>query len=380
MRVTVIGWYGTETIGDRAILLGIASILGKAAEKVHFNIGSLFPFYTEKTIREDASFFELVGEKANQFSFSVFNSKHQNALTTSIDESQLVIVGGGPLMHINPMYILSFGFKYAQKKGIKTMVFGCGVGPLHKPKHIKATENLLAHSDFTLFRDEKAEEYLAKIGIARKGDFIGVDPAVLSTLAFKDRYGTKQKVENSYGVICLRAFPSEYSTASISEKVNAFLEEKVAELLTQTEMDLLLLPMHYFHVGGDDRIFLSELKRKLNNPRVRVQEKPLSTMETMECMRDAEFCVGMRFHSVVLETILNPDVHVLDYTEPGIGKISGFMELVGLPTVDNRRYINLQTAEDQTLSIPAPQQEPELTDLRRRAVEMEEKVLGWVKF
>lgn len=48
--VCILGWYGTETLGDRAILDGILSALYLAYGECNILLGSLYPFFTERTI------------------------------------------------------------------------------------------------------------------------------------------------------------------------------------------------------------------------------------------------------------------------------------------------------------------------------------------
>ena len=64
--------------------------------------------------------------------------------------------------------------------------------------------------------------------------------------------------------------------------------------------------------------------------RVDVQNRPLSLRDTMEVYRDARYCYGMRFHSVLLQTILNGNYYILDYTDPTKGKIVGLLESLGI--------------------------------------------------
>ncbi len=45
VKIAIIGWYGTETIGDRAILAGILSILNKAYGAYDVKLGSIYPFF-----------------------------------------------------------------------------------------------------------------------------------------------------------------------------------------------------------------------------------------------------------------------------------------------------------------------------------------------
>jgi polysaccharide pyruvyl transferase WcaK-like protein len=55
MNITIIGWYGTETVGDRGILAGILDIIN-ISEVDNIFLGSLYPFFTERTLSEDYYF------------------------------------------------------------------------------------------------------------------------------------------------------------------------------------------------------------------------------------------------------------------------------------------------------------------------------------
>ena len=103
------------------------------------------------------------------------------------------------------------------------------------------------------------------------------------------------------------------------------------------------MPMHYFHIGNDDRVFLNSIAQSLNVENVSVQNSTLSLEETIRVYQGASFNIGMRFHSVVLQTICSGKNYVLDYTEPEKGKISGFLKDIDYK--DNfykKRYLSLQ--------------------------------------
>lgn len=44
-KICILGWYGTETIGDRAILDGIFILLDKVFCEYELYLGSLNPFF-----------------------------------------------------------------------------------------------------------------------------------------------------------------------------------------------------------------------------------------------------------------------------------------------------------------------------------------------
>jgi polysaccharide pyruvyl transferase WcaK-like protein len=151
----------------------------------------------------------------------------------------------------------------------------------------------------------------------------------------------------------MREFPAEYSQES-----QKGIHEKLANLLRDLAEDnkVQLIPMHYFHIGGDDRKFLNSLRFDLELENIEVQNEPLSLYQTFLRFEQAQACVGMRFHSVVFQTALNGKNLVLDYTEPGKGKITGFLRDWNLEETFKKRYVNLQSWNSEKLDLKSVEQ------------------------
>jgi len=90
---------------------------------------------------------------------------------------------------------------------------------------------------------------------------------------------------------------------------------------------------------------------KWNRSNIEVQNTPLTLSETINIFRDASFNIGMRFHSVVLQTIASGKNYILDYTEPKKGKINGFLMDIDSTAFYRNRYISLQEDKLSTLCI-----------------------------
>ncbi len=345
MKVCIIGWYGTETIGDRGILAGIISLLHKTiGSGFSINLGSLYPYYSERTVNEDSSYYKKVA--GIDIPVSLFDSRVVSQLDEAIEKCDMLLVGGGPLMHINAMFMLEYAFRQAKKKRKKTMLFGCGVGPLHKKRHQKATVALVENSDSVVLRDTASVNYLQELynKFGKKWDHSKVpsslDPSVQCLLDFQSFQ--ERPVQGNYIAVNFRSYPAEYAQnkSAVNELLFGFLRSLSEKF---SDKVIRLIPMHYFHVGNDDRDFLNTLALRLNLKNVQVQNANLTLEQTMEVFQNAFLNVGMRFHSVVFQTVLNGKNIVLDYTEPQKGKISGFLHDVGGEEFYKNRYINLQS-------------------------------------
>lgn len=348
MKITIIGWYGTETIGDRAILAGLISLFNKAYDDFEIKLGSLYPFFSERTLNEDYGFYrELIQKDIN---IEIFNSKNSKELTKAIKDCNLIAMGGGPLMDLDELFMVEYAFKKAKKLGKVTALLGCGVGPLFHKKYRKSVLQIVNHSDIVILRDKQSRESLEVIFkeynhmLDLNVIHTSYDPAVECALEYK-------KIESDmpsqkYIAINLREFPVAYNKQHQDNDINQALENFMVLLAQKyADYEIRLIPMHYFHVGNDDREFLNTLAMEIDADNIKVQNVPLTLKETMQVYSHAYYNIGMRFHSVVLQTVLSGKNFILDYTEPKRGKISGFIDDIDKKKFFKNRYVALQEDE-----------------------------------
>ena len=359
MIITVIGWYGTETIGDRAILAGLISLFNKSYSHFEIKIGSLYPFFTERTVVEDVGFYTDITNK--NIKVDIFNSTSTSELVAAIKCSDLVVMGGGPLMDLHELFMIEYAFKKAKKLGVQTALCGCGVGPLFHKKFRKSVLNIVANSDIVILRDELSKNKLREIYHEFSKEFdsesilTSYDPAVECALEYKKLPESFIKPSNiivadssprskDYVAVNLRSFPSEYSKDNILSDINKQLGLFVKDIASRyLHLEIKLIPMHYFHIGGDDRVFLNQIALESDMKNISVQNVPLTLKETMSVFKNSDFGIGMRFHSVILQTMVAGNNFVLDYTEPRTGKISGFLRDIDHSKFFDERYIALQS-------------------------------------
>jgi polysaccharide pyruvyl transferase WcaK-like protein len=344
-KIVILGWYGTETIGDRAILAGIISILGNNYDSFEIHLGSLYPFVSEITLIDDCSFYKkcLTNSK---FGIELFDSQNIKDLKKNIEWCDLLIMGGGPLMGPWDLYMIEYAFFEAKKKKKKTFICGCGVGPLQGKQYERCLTRIVSNSDATIFRDQSsAKQYKEIAGAKAKEVAYAIDPAVVAAMKFKDNNLGIQKKDII--VASVRDFPMEYSInntinhTSMNNKIVEFLQS----LQESTGKELKLVPMHYFSIGGDDRIFMNKIQRTYPQMDITVQNDPLTLEQTLYEFASCTMCLGMRFHSIVLQTVLNGHNIVLDYTHPSKGKIKGFFEQINALDKYKDSYINLQNGD-----------------------------------
>ena len=338
VKIAVIGWYGTETIGDRAIFSGLLNLLSEVYKDIEIKLGALYPTLTHRTVLEDYDFYCLSAQKTN-LPISIFDSTNVAELKSAIKWADLLVMGGGPLMDIREMNMVDFAFKYAKKQNTKSAVLGCGVGPLTQSKYIKAMLSIVAHSDLTIFRDDKSLNLYHQFrDVETSNCLASIDSALFTAELFKSLHKNDEK-EEKVVVVNLREIDVHYSSHNATQNLFEVLKNLLQSVANQH--NVLLVPMHTFGIGGDDRYILNRLAKEINSENLQVQNIPLSLEDTMNVFFNAEFCIGMRFHSVLLQMILNGKNYILDYTDPQKGKIINLLEQLKAVDFYKPRYYSL---------------------------------------
>lgn len=350
VKITIIGWYGTETVGDRAILLGILLGLKKSFVDFEVQLGSIYPFFTERTLIEDISFYQqALGD--DNLDISIFDTQNITALNQSLRWADIVVMGGGPLMGMWSLYMIEYAFKKAKKLKKQTIILGCGFGPIVERKYAKTLVNIVNKSDLTIFRDtQSCELYQSIAGAKSQPVMAAIDPAVIAAVRYKELYPIHNDIlkQEEAVVASIRDFPMEYriNDSITGDKMNDKVLNILFSIQEKANLPIELLPMHYFSIGGDDRVYMNKLRFEYENSKpISVQNNPLSLKQTFDKFSNAALCVGMRFHSVVLQTFLNGNNFVIDYTDPKTGKISGFLNQLGIMEQYKEKYVNIQSGK-----------------------------------
>lgn len=329
MKICILGWYGTETLGDRAILDGLIQVFEQKESGNTYYLGSIIPFFSEHTIILDHDCYS-----SKKIDIEIFCEKNETELKRYILLSDYVIMGGGPLMDISELLIIRKGFKLARKASIKTGLIGCGYGPFHDMFYSSVAEDILKLSDVIILRDLISSQRAGMVDNSVKAITLS-DPAVISALSYKER--TQINREN---FISINFRDSRFKV--YKDEITSYIDDLylLIKKFADSFPKIVLVPMHTFFWGGDDRAFFVELlyNHKIENVFVKYEQQSL--YDLYGCFSNAFGCVGMRYHSVVLQTILNGNNIILDYTEAKTGKISGFLEELDSDFYSNR-YINI---------------------------------------
>lgn len=338
--IILCGWYGTETLGDKAILAGIIQAIHGSLvleqRKVNFYLTSLHPYLSEMT-------------KSQMEELRDVEILNVHAAINMVPNSSLVVFAGGPLMGLDNLAEMEAIFSVANKFHVKTLIAGCGVGPFGAEYQKRSIANILKMSNFRVYRDNKSKTYAESLGINVDDDIVAEDPAFTWLKSVSDHFGsisTKRKAtEEKTLLLGLRDFPyleysRHYSRKKSIEIKNSYERTIVSSLLSLCalfpNLTIKPLPMCTNHFGGDDRWFYrrifksnQELNQRINPELLGEELKPLDYCKEFI---DADALIGMRFHSLVFGVGLGLPAIALDYTL-GKGKVNSLAEKFGIPVM-----------------------------------------------
>ncbi len=332
--ILICGWYGTETLGDKAIVGGILeSFRDVFGENVKFVVASLNPYVTEMTRRQMPEFKGV----------DVVSIESAIGMASTVD---MAVFGGGPLMAIPPLAPMEIIFERAKKSGAITLAAGVGVGPLGEEWLNESIGRILSLCDYRFYRDERSLKNASGLGINTIGDRVVEDPAFTwlekVNLPTENASAKKGKVL----LLGLRDFPykeyakdiSEFKALKIKENYENQVIKSVRELISR-HSDLIVkpLPMCTNHFGGDDRWFYRRLFRECEDLGARLDysllRRELAPSEYLKEFQEAEVLLAMRFHSLVFGLSLGVKCVAIDYTM-GKGKVNSLATKFETPSLN----------------------------------------------
>lgn len=326
----ITGWYGTETLGDKAILAGIINVLKEINPNTHFTISSYVPYHTEETMLSiSTKSYDVIGKK--------FKEK-----VKKMKKSQVVIFGGGPLMDIEDVNDVLFEFILAKILRKKTVVFGAGIGPIKDLRLKTIIKRIFQLSDVIVLRDEKGSlKYNELIdGLDYK---IIIDPSVVYL-----RQKLDSQTSDEYVLMCIRDWPEVYCDKDNDyELIKRSFEESLVNIINRLIKNgekILLFPMHTYHIGDDDRYFFNHIANLVQSDQLMIYNKDYNLNEGIGVFNSAKAVIGMRFHSVVFGNSLEKPTLALDY-DTNKGKIFGFVSIIE----KEDSYFNIKEIEESKL-------------------------------
>jgi polysaccharide pyruvyl transferase WcaK-like protein len=357
--VLIVGWYGTETLGDKAILYSILDdLMNNTSVYYDIVVASIEPYITEYTLFE--------GGYSDRVSVVSIDLALRSAKIGIYSE---VIFGGGPLMpSIAYMRQLARIFFQVKRLGGLCKIWGCGIGPIRKlsidiPSKI-ALSTILRMSSLVVFRDNDSIALAKKYSPRNDYRAVALDPAyfwfrkvalyqlsqaTINTSSPSSRY--KKSI-----LIALRSLPVGEYFSDLSPQESSQLQHRFnssASRLILSSPDeysyVYLQPMHRLACGGDDRLFYSTILEEGGRLDL-VNWKHESPVDDVMRFLQADVCVVMRYHSLVLALAARRPVLPIDYTSGG--KVGSLCKALGIRCLSVNEFCALDIRDIPHLVTP----------------------------
>lgn len=321
MKVLIYGYYGFKNLGDELILSKIIEDIKSIDSKAEITVCTGDVDYTRRI-----------------HGISGINRFSPDALEDAVKDSDVVVVGGGGLMHeyfgIDIKDIFNhFGYKVAAyaipalmaKSLQKPVFYWChGVGPIFTEEGRNFTRWFYTLSDFTTLRDEDSYAILKKIYPEVKNVYIDTDPVMsldvsrfVKPLPFEfpqDRVKIGINIRPWLGI------------EGIIENISAALRE-----LYEENKDIVIVPIPFDLDLSQDQKILRKLVASM--PEGSVFEYGLEKLETPEevisLMNRIDFFIGMRLHSIIVSSLLKIPTLSISYDL----KTDKFADILKIPVI-----------------------------------------------
>lgn len=334
-KILICGWYGTETLGDKAILGGVIQGLKVSFGDMEIHLVSIEKYISQMTM-------EQMPELGH---CTLYNIPKAIKIVKSMD---LVVFGGGPLMAISNMAEMIAIFQQAVLSNIPTIIAGCGVGPLGRNYHNNSIKNLLNLSSVRIYRDQKSLETANSLGVDTSKDFVAEDPALTwihYNLVAQDTITVPSQDQSPVLILGLRDWPyREYAPWLTSQEGEKIKEKFESELLIAlrnfcnqySNLKIIPFPMCTNHIGGDDRWFYRRLFRNeseiKNHLDLTYLGKEITPIEALKVYQSSSIALTMRFHALVFALGCQLPTIAIDYTL-GKGKVKSLSEKSGIQAI-----------------------------------------------
>lgn len=308
-EVIISGYYGFKNVGDDALL-----------QKIIENIKALRPD-TKITVlsrnpRETRRLYQI--RSINRFNIL--------GIAKEMRHAKLLISGGGSLLQdktsARSFFYYSYIIKAAKKRGLKTMLYANGIGPIETEKNRKRAKEILESMDYISLREGSSADTVKELG-AKVTPNITCDPAFFLESADEKwisrlikRYDISP--DKKYFAIALRDW----------QENDKRLDEKISDLCRRLGKEKLC-PI--FIAMQDSKDY--DISKRICA--ISGKSSPIivnaTARELVGLLSHVEFVVGMRLHTLIFAAAAGIPMVGLSY-DP---KVDSVLEYIGMPyTVD----------------------------------------------
>jgi polysaccharide pyruvyl transferase CsaB len=311
-RVGITGSYGGLNLGDEAILQSIITQLRKDLPRVEITV---FSRDAEDTKRRHAVERAVAVRKLSRAE-----------VLPEVERLDLLILGGGGILYDADARTYLREVSLAREKRVPVMVYAIGAGPLNHAAAQAAVRDNLADATVVTVREKSAHRVLEEAGLHRDV-IVTADPALLLKPEPLPRGVLKHEgLEGRRRLIGMSVREPGVAAPDLDEKVyHALLANAADFIVDRYDADVVFVPMERSVL--DTQHSHAVIAKMLRAQRATVLKGEYTSGQVLSWMGKFDFALGMRLHFLMFAAIQGTPFVALPYS----GKVSGFLEALGLP-------------------------------------------------
>ncbi|MFC2041727.1 polysaccharide pyruvyl transferase family protein [Chloroflexota bacterium] len=309
-NVGISGSYGGLNLGDEAILQGIILRL-RASLPAKITV---FSRDAKDTLRRHQV------ERA-----VTVRDLAREEVTQEIEGLDLFILGGGGILYDAEAKIYLRELEIAQQKGIPTMTYAVGAGPLNDPATQKMVCDILGHVSVVTVRERSDRKLLEDIGLHRE-IIITADPALLlKPEPLPEGVLGAEHMAGKRRVVGMSVREAGVAAPDIDEKFYHGLLANAADfMIDRFDADIVFFPMEHHML--DVQQSHAVVAQMLHPQRAHVLKGEYSAGQLLSLVRHCDFAVGMRLHFLIFAALQKVPFVALPYS----AKVGGLLDVLEL--------------------------------------------------
>ena len=296
-KAVLCGYYGMGNAGDEALLVSLLQMLPKSVTPI---VLSGNPSHTKK-----------------QYGVASCPRKSTFAVLNALGQSDIFIWGGGSLMQdatslASPIYYAGL-MALAQQRGLKTIAWAQGIGPLRHSLTRWLTKQVLLGCNGISVRDRASEELLRSWGIE---PIVAPDPVWAMTADTSKTSVSVAAYPAPRVAVVLRSHP-----LLTTEKI-AILIAALKQFQAETNCCLLLIPFQ----PAQDLAIAEQISAAIpHNIYILSINDP---QQLLGLFAQVKMTIGMRLHSLIMAASVGCSCFALSY-DPKVTQLMTELQLPG---------------------------------------------------
>jgi len=311
-RVGITGSYGGLNLGDEAILQSIIAQLRKDLPKVEITVFSRDADDTKRRHGVDRAVPVRTLSRAE--------------VLPEVERLDVLVLGGGGILYDADARTYLREVQLAREKRVPVFVYAIGAGPLTHAAAQAAVREALGEAEMVTVREKSAHRVLEEAGVHRD-IVVTADPALLLKPEPLPRGVLKHEgLEGSRRLIGMSVREPGVAAPDLDEKVYHNLLANAADFMVDRwNASIVFVPMERSVL--DTQHSHAVIAKMLRAQRATVLKGEYTSGQILSWMGKFDFALGMRLHFLIFAAIQETPFAALPYA----GKVSGFLEALGVP-------------------------------------------------